>query len=263
VAEEYPVRDGQPVISCWPDRFTPEFIRESFNSYKSIGKQALWFQEHMLIITPTEGLLYNLDNIQKYDMNEMRRRMDQLTYYVSVDLAVSERTTADYTAIAVIGVNENNHWFLVDGFYGRIKPDDTIEKIFYYVARYRPYAVVLEKVAFQMAMKTFIQNEMMKRGIFFNLELVARTTQKLSVFKAFQPIVELGRFWVPENAIENFVGELLGEMSLVTNDAILSKHDDVLDAVAQLTLIEVISANPIKDDAGIIDEEPTVSSYIF
>ena len=263
VAEEYPVPESKSIVSCWPDRFTKKFIKESFSSYKSIGKQALWFQEHMLVITPTEGLLYNMDNIQKYDMNDMRKKMDQLTFYISVDLAVSEKTTADFTSIAVIGVNENNHWFLVDGYYGRIKPDDTIDKIFYYVSRYRPYAVVLEKVAFQMAMKTFIHNEMVKRGIFFNLELVARTTQKLSVLKAFQPIVELGRFWVPENAIPNFTKELLSEMSLITNDAILCKHDDLIDSVSQLTLIEVIAATPIQDNIGIIDREPQKCSYYF
>ena len=263
VAEEYPPEDGKPLISCWPDRFTNEYIRESYNSYKSVGKTALWFQEHMLVIAPKEGLLYNMDAINRFKLSDMRDRMDQLTYYISVDLAVSEKTTADYTSIAVIGVNSNNHWFLVDGFYGRIKPDDTIDKIFQYVARYRPYAVVLEKVAFQMAMKTFIQNEMVKRGIYFNLELVSRNmTQKLSVLKAFQPIVELGRFWVPEDAISKFVEELLGEMSMITNDKILARHDDLIDSIAQLTLIEVIATTPITDNA-IIPQESFVNSYIF
>jgi predicted phage terminase large subunit-like protein len=263
IAEEFPVSKGNELVSCWADRFTDEFIKESFNSYKELGKADLWFQEHMLVIAPSEGLLYNMDNIKRYKSSDMRENLSKLTYYVSIDLAVSEKTTADYTAISVIGVNENNHWFLVDGFYGRVKPDETIDKLFMYVAKYRPYAVVFERVAFQMAMKTFIENEMVKRGIFFNLEMVSRTTQKLSVLKSFQPIIELGRFWVPDDIMQNFVEELLGEMSMITNDKILARHDDLIDSIAQLTLINVIAAAPISYDTNFDTIEAEINPYIF
>jgi predicted phage terminase large subunit-like protein len=193
----------------------------------------------------------------------MKQNLEKLTYYISIDLAVSERTTADYTAISVIGVNENNHWFLIDGTYGRFKPDDTIDKLFFYVAKYRPYSVVFEGVAFQMAMKTFIQNEMVKRGIFFSIDMVRRNTQKLSVLKAFQPIVELGRFWIPNDIMKNFTEELLNEMRMVTNDKILARHDDLIDSIAQLTLINIISAAPVISDSNLDIMEVETNPYIF
>jgi predicted phage terminase large subunit-like protein len=197
----------------------------------------------------------------------MKNNLAGLTYYISVDLAISERDTADYTAIAVIGVNENNHWFLIDGCYGRYKPDDTIDKIFMYVAKYRPYSVVLEKVAFQMAMKTFIYNEQVKRGLFFGVDMISRPTHKnskLTVLKSFQPIVEMGRFWIPEDIMENFTEELLQEMSMITVDKILAKHDDLIDAISQLTLIDIIASTSIKDETGLdIMDEDTINPYIF
>jgi predicted phage terminase large subunit-like protein len=263
IAEEYPVEKGKELISCWPDRFTNEFIEESFQSYKELGKGDLWFQEHMLVIAPSEGLLYNMDNIKRYKSSDMLHNLNQLTFYISVDLAVSERHTADYTAISVIGVNENNHWFLVDGTYGRFKPDDTIDKLFAYVAKYRPYTVVIEKVAFQMAMKTFIQNEMVKRGIFFSIEMVARNTQKLSVLKGFQPIVELGRFWLPDDIMHDFVEELLNEMRMITNDKVLARHDDLIDSIAQLTLINVIASTPLSSKSDLDIMESSTNPYIF
>ena len=263
IAESFPIEKGEDLVSCWEDRFTEEFIIDSFNSYKELGKADLWFQEHMLVIAPSEGLLYNMDNIKRYSSADMQQNLGKLTFYISLDLAVSERTTADYTAISVIGVNENNHWFLVDGTYGRFKPDDTIDKLFAYVAKYRPYAVVFEGVAFQMAMKTFIQNEMVKRGIFFSIEMVRRNTQKLSVLKAFQPIIELGRFWIPNDIMENFTEELLNEMRMITNDKILARHDDLIDSIAQLTLINVISAAPITSDSNLDIMEQENNPYIF
>ncbi len=261
VAEEYPVGRDK-IVSCWADRFTPKYIEESYKSYKELGQQTLWFQEHMLVVTPSEGLLYNMDQIKRYKSSDMKKNLEKLTYYISLDLAVSEKTTADYTSVVVIGVNENNHWFLVDGTFGRFKPDDTIDKLFNFVVKYRPYAVVFEGVAFQMAMKTFIQNEMLARGVFFNLETVSRSTAKLSVLKSFQPIVELGRFWVPDDIMHKFVEELLNEMSMITEDKILSKHDDLIDSIAQLTLIPMITATPISQ-ASFEDEGDVKDSYIF
>jgi len=172
---------------------------------------------------------------------------------------VSEEEYADYTSIAVIGVDENNNWFLVDGFYGRIKPDETIDKIFLFVEKWRPYAVVLEKVAFQLSMKTFIQNEMVKRGRFFNLEMVSRTKAKLAVIKALQPIVELGRLWLPKEYLKSFVEELKHEMSLITNDDILAKHDDLVDSIAQLTLIDVLNVTPVgyETNGDFVDDDYT------
>jgi predicted phage terminase large subunit-like protein len=263
IAEEYPPQEGKKLISCWPDRFTNEAINESYADYKNLGKASLWFQEHMLVIAPKENLLYSLDNIKRYNSSDMVQNLNNLTYYISIDLAVSERNTADYTSIAIIGVNENNHWFLIDGTFGRFKPDDTIDKLFKYVMKYRPYTVVMEGIAFQMAMKTFIQNEMVKRGIFFSIDMVSRTTQKLSVFKALQPIIELGRFWVPNDTMQDFVEELLNEMAMVTNDKILATHDDLLDSIAQLTLIEVIAATPISNGDSLDIMENEQNPYIF
>ena len=265
VAEDFPPEDWSKLVTSWSDRFTPDYVREIYEDLKDQGKETSFYQEYMLQVTPKDDLLFNMENINYYDINDMKDKLGSLTYYVSVDLAVSEKSYADYTAISVVGIDENNNWFLVDGFFGRIKPDETIDKIFTFVARWNPYAVVLEKVAFQLSMKTFIQNEMVKRGKFFNLQMVSRTKAKLAVFKALQPIVEMGRLWLPKTHMKEFVDELKHEMSLVTNDSILAKHDDLLDSLTQLTLIDMIYAEPIsyEYDNSLVDNEQFVNPYLF
>jgi predicted phage terminase large subunit-like protein len=165
-----------------------------------------------------------------------------------VDLAISQKDTADYTVITIMGFNDNNDWMLVDGFFDRIKPDETIEKIFEYVMMYRPYEVVIEKVAFQASMKTFLEKEMLRRNIYFSINMIQRPNHKnskLSVLKGFQPIVNMGKFWVPENYMDSFVNELINEMSMITNDKILAKHDDIIDSIAQLTLVNILTQTPV------------------
>ena len=171
--------------------------------------------------------MFDTDKIRRYNILDIKEQLPNFTYYISCDLAISQKDSADYTVIVVIGVNDNNDWFLIDGFIGRIKPDETISKIFEFVKMYRPYLTVLEKVAFQTSMKTFLEQEMVRRGVYFGVEMVSRPqhkNSKLSVIKSFQPIVNLGKFWIPEKYLKSLVTELIDEMSLITNDKILAKQ---------------------------------------
>jgi len=245
VAEDFPPDNWNNLITSWKDRFTPKFVEDIYKMFKKQGKEKSFYQEYMLVVTPQEDVLYDVKKINKFKFKDFGSNLGRLTYYVSVDLAVSEKQYADYTSIAVIGVDDNNNWFLVDGFFGRIKPDITIDKIFYYVSKWKPYS------------------EMVKRGRFFNLEMVSRTKSKLSVLKAFQPIVELGRFWIPEDTIKDFTEELVHEMELITNDSILCKHDDLIDSISQLTLIELISIEPIDFGNEIEYDKQDNNPYIF
>jgi predicted phage terminase large subunit-like protein len=255
------------IISSWSDRFTPSYIRETYLMYKNTNRITGFWQEMMLQITPKENMLFDMSKLRSYSTTDMKDTLNTLTYYISVDLAISEKSSADYTVIAVIGVSENNDWFLVDGFYGRIKPDETINKIFEYVTIYKPYEVILEKVAFQASMKTFIEKEMLARGRFFNLNMITRPTHKnskLSVIKGLQPIIELGKLWLPDDYIGSFVAELKNEMMMITNEKILAKHDDLIDAVSQLTLVNILTVNSISHNyVDSLTRKSTKNSYIF
>ena len=265
MAEEFPCENDK-LVSAWPDRFTWEYINESYQLYEEQGKKTLWYQEHMLEIAPSEGLVFNMDKINHYKRNEMREKLGNLTYYIACDLAISEKEYADYTSIVVVGVEpQTGDWFLVDGEYGRWSVNDTIDKTFGYVRRYRPYSVVFESVAFQMAMGQILQNEMIRRGIFFNLQMVKRpgTLHKISVIKALQPIVELGKLWFPEDYAQNFVKELTHELSLATQEKLRSKHDDLADSLAMLTLIDIVAAQPVAEDSILSEDEEYINPYIF
>ena len=96
--------------------------------------------------------------------------------------------------------------------------------------------------------------------------MVQRPTHKnskLSVMKALQPIVNMGKLWIPQDYLDNFVGELLTEMSLITNDKILAKHDDLIDAIAQLTLVNLLTQIPARQDDSQFFVTKKSNSYIF
>jgi len=257
-------KSDEPIVSAWSDRFDLNYLRTMYSLYASQNKLTSFWQEFMLQIAPKENLLYDVSKIRTYRYEDLKEQRSSLTYYITVDLAISQKDTADYTVITIMGFNDNNDWMLVDGFFGRIKPDETIEKIFEYVMMYRPYEVVIEKVAFQAAMKTFLETEMLRRNTFFSINMIQRPSHansKLSVLKGFQPIVNMGKFWVPEGYMSSFVNELKNEMSMITNDKILAKHDDLIDSIAQLTLVKILTASPVASQVG--NTREIKNSYIF
>ena len=256
----------EPLISAWSDRFTPEYLRKMYGLYASQNKVTSFWQEFMLQIAPKENLLFDVSKIRKYKYADINK--GSMTYYITVDLAISEKDTADYTVIAIVGINENGDMMIVDGIHQRgMKPSETIDKIFEYVVMYRPYEVVIEKVAFQTAMKNLLETEMMRRNIFFSVNMISRPqnkNSKLLVLKGLQPIVNMGKLWIPEDYMETFTAELKNEMNMITNEKILAKHDDLVDAIAQLTLIKVISAPAVQfNQENRVDLGSRKRSYLF
>jgi len=257
VCEKFPCSEKE-FIGAWEDRFPYEELLEDYRANSS----GSFMQEMMLEIIPEGDRLYDLGKVNKFKLEDMRNIYGTLTYYISVDPAISQKDSADYTSIAVIGINNNGDWFLVDGYFGRIKPDELISKVFEFYIRWKPYEVIIEAVAFQQSLKTYIEQEMFKRNIFFNVKMLKKNknTSKLFVFKSFQPIVESMKFWIPEDYMKEFVEELLHEMSHILNSGIKSKHDDVLDSIAQLTLAEPMFVGSNMYD--IIEEQNIQSDWI-
>jgi len=235
VAEKFPCEEKE-FIGAWEDRFSYEELMEDYKG----GTSSSFSQEMMLEIVPAGDRLYDLGKINRFKLEQLKQIYGTLTYYISVDPAISEREGADYTAISVIGINSNGDWFLVDGYFGKIKPNILIEKIFEFYVRWKPFEVIIEAVAFQQSLKVFLEDMMFKKNIFMNIKMLKKNsrTNKLFVFKSFQPIVESMKFWIPEDYMKDFTDELLHEMDFITNRAIKAKHDDLLDSIAQLTLAE-------------------------
>ncbi len=240
---EYPPGPGKKIISAWSDRFTPKFLRNTVEQYEEIGRKNAFFQEYMLETVNKENQLFDLDLINYYEEDEYEDKIRGLNYYISVDLAISEKDYADYTAITVVGVNTSNNWFVLHLDYGRYSPDKTINKILTLARMYPQSNLVIEKGTLYLGIKKRLQSEMIVKNVFFGIIEVTRGTSKLSVIKTLEPRLNIGKFWLPKNSYKKQVEELKYQMSMVTNEKIRAKHDDVLDTIAQLGLVDLIGAD--------------------
>lgn len=163
--------------------------------------------------------------------------VDKLDITTSVDLAVSEKVTNDRNAIVTVGCTPDGRAVVLDSWVRRCTPLEVIQHLFWLKQRYPQLrAVGIESVAYQKALRYFLQAECERRGEYLNIvDLKAipskrgtgNNTKEMRI-RGLQPIAATGRLY-----IQATMHELRNEMA----DFPLGEHDDALDALAhQLTM---------------------------
>lgn len=143
--------------------------------------------------------------------------------YITIDSAVSEKESADFTGITINRVSVDNKWF-INTYRLKYNSKDLIDHLFYLNKTYKPTFMGLEETTFTMAIQPFIQEEMRKRQIFFTITPVKhKGVQKELRIRGLIPRWESKSiFLVGENS------ELLDEMRVFPN----GQHDDTLDSLS-------------------------------
>lgn len=91
----YPIMDGDRPL--WQSQFPTQ--QDVLNYKKRIGNRVTWEREYMLNIIPDEDQLVTYDMIHYYDSLPLDRNRD---YALGVDVALSEKESADYTALVTV-----------------------------------------------------------------------------------------------------------------------------------------------------------------
>ena len=148
-------------------------------------------------------------------------KQKETTCYITIDSAVSEKESADFTGVTINRISQENKWY-VKTYRLKCNSKELIDHLFYLKKTYNPTFIGLEETTFTMAIQPFIEDEMRKRNDFFSITPVKH--------KGINKEVRI-RGLIPrwENKSIFLVGdnsELLDEMRVFPN----GQHDDVLDS---------------------------------
>jgi hypothetical protein len=143
--------------------------------------------------------------------------------FMTIDTAISQKASADYTGICINFVDREGFWNLMT-FKRRMTPKELLDFIFEYWEKYKIEEIGIEKTTFQMALKEFFEEEMRKRNKYPRIvDLLHRQQKKEERIRGSL----LGRYESGSiRHIENYV-EGLEEEALAFPGAV---NDDVLDA---------------------------------
>ena len=257
---------------AWADRFPYEYVKREFEEAKALGRLHDFYQELMLRIMSEDERLVLDSDITWYSRNEVLKNKDRYNWYITTDFATSEKTSADYSVISVWAYNNNADWLWVDGIVKRQLMDKNVNDLFKFVQKYKPMSVGIEISGQQSGFVAWVKNEMINKNIFFNLarnegatkDGLMPNTNKLMRFNTVVPLFKAGKIWLPtELKDDETMKEAMNEIRGASMSGFKSKHDDWLDTVSMLSLMNAfrpsveVEYRAKKDEHGIyIDIEP-------
>lgn len=232
--------------ALWEKKYNLEALEQIKNTIGVYDWSALYQQNPVL----TENQEFKQEWF-KYRTREEIDRLDTRRF-LTIDTALSEKTSADYTGICENYVDRENKWN-VSAYRMKLSPQNLIELIFTLHAKRNFEKIGIEKTAFLAGLKPFLDDEMRKRNIFLPItELSHNQTQKEIRIRGLLPRYSSGSIFHIENECKDLEHELLTFPRSI--------NDDTMDATAyQLQIAEqnVLAFSKTMDyNQSVYDDNP-------
>jgi predicted phage terminase large subunit-like protein len=216
----FPLLDEQGVCT-WPGKYPDQeaITREKKNS----GSEYAWQREYLLNIVPDEDQVVHPNWIQYYDEIPTNRGSYR-GVYTGIDLAISQKSTADYTAIVsalICGHEESFGVYILPNIINRrMNFPQTIEQIadIYNANKdiYSPY-ILVEEVGYQKAVVDQLNDQHD-----FWAEGVKVSSDKRSRLVTVSDMIKRGKVKFPKHGAEALIRQIVGFG--------VERHDDLVDA---------------------------------
>lgn len=268
VCEKFPCTEEE-FKGSWEDRFNYDYVKRQHDKAKAAGKIDTFNQELMLRIMSDDDRLIQDHEIKWYDYKVFLKHKNSFNFYITTDLAVSEKASADFVALSVWGLNSSGHWFWVDGVLQKQLMDATMNDLFRLVRKWNPMSVGIEVSGQQGGFIPWIESEMMARNTFFTLASdgnsnrpgIRPVTDKLSRFNLTIPWFKQGRIHFPMSLrYTPIMKEAELELTQATPKGFKSRHDDFIDTISMLVALNVWAPSATPDEDS-IDSTPHGRDY--
>jgi len=246
ICERFPCTEDE-FVGAWEDRFPFEFVKNEYEKLKESGEIQAFNQELMLKIISEDDRLVQDDDIVWFSRDDVLTKKSQFNFYITTDFATSEKESADFSVISVWAYNNHGDWMYVDGTVKRQLMDANMDDLFRYVTQYKPLSVGIEISGQQAGFVSWIKSEMPSRNIYFNLakdfgstkEGLRPTTNKMTRFLSILPLFKAKKIWLPKEMKDSVqIVEMLDELRNAAMAGFRSRHDDVIDTISMLGLME-------------------------
>lgn len=223
VFRRYPLLDESGVC-LWRGKFPDEPSIDT--ERKKIGNYNAWMREYMLLILPEDDQVVLPAWIKRYAMPPNQKTAGYRFTIGSADLAISQRQTADYTAIVtakVFGWGENMRIYILPyPINARLNFPQQLETVKRVIKEHNGrIKVLIESNGYQKALVEKLEEER------YPVEGVQTYGQdKRARLSLVTPHLKSGAVLFPQSGAEHLIQQLVGFG--------VEKHDDLADAFAML-----------------------------
>lgn len=160
----------------WPDQFDEKRLRAIERGYRNQGDLDGYFREYRSRPVSGEDGFFRKRDLTPVTRDELSEK--SLSYVVGVDLAVSTATRADFTVFAVLAIDSDGVFYLVDVIRERMDTEMVIETIFNLQSEYNPLCFYFEGGTIFKGIEPFLMTAMDSKGDFISYEAVPSIVDK-------------------------------------------------------------------------------------
>lgn len=237
---EYPLVDDNGKI-FWPGKYPT--LNDIETEKKKIGNEISWQREYLLRIIPDDDQVINPDWIQYYDELPPKTHKAYRCTYAAVDLAISKKDSADYTAIIsamVFGrADKLRMYILPNPIITKLSFPEQVDLLRSFNATALGGAhdqLLVEGIGYQDALPQTLQ------ALGIKTTAVKPVTDKRTRLALTAPLIKSGRVRFPRTGTEEVIRQIVGLG--------VEKHDDAADAFSML--INKVAEIHSKEDTWIM-----------
>jgi len=147
----------------WPSHYTKEWYISTKQDYIDRGLPDVYSQEYLNIPIDESVAYFKRTDFISETVEDKKSR---LNYYISVDLAISEKETADYSVFLVAGVDENKVLHVKNIIRERLDGREIVDTILSLQRIYNPEAIGIEEMQVSKSIGPFLREEMIRTGVY-------------------------------------------------------------------------------------------------
>lgn len=224
IAEDDDPLGREPGAPLWPDRYGHDFLEEQ-RMLDPLGFEALYQQRPSV----ADGVLFRRENVIYFDPAEIDE--NDLRIFCASDHAVATAQRSDYTVLLRVGVDRQNHIYLLDCWWRKARSDEVVEAMLMMGTQApKPLVWWAEKGHISKSIGPFLKKRMMETQRFFNLIEVTPAGDKEQRAQSISARMAMGYVRFPKGKpwVEKAINELLGFPNAL--------HDDFVDAFSYIGL---------------------------
>ena len=240
----------------WPEYRTKDDLQGIYEDYKTKGLSDVYFQEYLNTPLDESNALFKKGDFLPIKEGQAEQL---LHYYIAGDLAISEKQRSDFTVFVVGGVDKDGILYIVNVIRERMDGKQIVDMVLALEKAYSPEIFALEDGAITKSLGPFLYEEMPKRNIFPNLELITPSKDKIQRARSIQARMRAGSVRFDKNA--EWYDRFEQECTRFPRD----RHDDQVDAIAHLghVLDKMVEAPTVIEIEDEIYRKEYESSGIF
>lgn len=244
---------------AWPAMHPYEAVKAQYEAAKASNKLQSFMQERMLRITSEEERMVPEYLIKWYEnRGTILANIDNFNLIITTDFTASNSLESDYSGIALWAISSNDEKFLLDLWLQKCTINDQFEALFKMVSKWSKWSKgkhieVGVEIDGQQQNNIFILDKMkIEKNIWFSYarqrgksagQVGIRSRRaagsKLDRFRAILPEFETGKIHFPKELEDSAaMEEMMDEIRKLSHSGVGSVHDDGLDLISQLGMID-------------------------